>query len=100
MRTLGPLVLVPLVLLLASDMAQAQTRQFNPNCGLLGSFAQYRAHNQHCKTTEQVRKTNIVPNTVRGEKCGPTLRGGLVGGIVGSTTTGINAGAGKIGGVL
>ena len=99
MRTLGPLVLVPLVLLLASDMAQAQTRQFNPNCGLLGSFAQYRAHNQHCKTTELVRKTNIVPNTAHG-KCGPALRGGLAGGIVGSATTGINAGASKIGGVL
>jgi hypothetical protein len=99
MRTLGPLILVPLVLLLASDTAQPQTRQFNPNCGLLGSFAQYRAHNQHCKTTEQVPKTNIVPSTALG-KCGPTSHGGLFGGIAGSATTGFNASTGKIGGAL
>jgi|SRR5687767_3800951 hypothetical protein len=99
MRTLGPLILVPLVLLLASATAQPQTRQFNPNCGLLGSFAQHRAHNQHCKTTEQVLKTNIVPSTALG-KCGPTLRGGLVGGTVRGTAAGVADSAGKIGGFL
>jgi hypothetical protein len=99
MRITAPTVMGLLALLLISDTAQSQTRQFNPNCGLLGNFAQYRAHNQHCKTTEKVR-TNVVPRTTVPDKCAPTLS--RIGrGIGESGTTGLGGGAGQtIGGVL
>src|SRR5688572_30536879 len=76
MRFLATPLLV--VLLCAGSAAQAQTRQFNPHCGLLGSFAQHREHYQHCKTTEQLRNTNVVPRQ-SADKCGPKVSRGISG---------------------
>jgi hypothetical protein len=79
MRTIVPsfLVLLPL-LLLNSDPGQSQTRKFNPNCGLLGSFAQYRQHNQHCKTLDVPQIKRVKRTAVN--KCDPAASKGLGGG--------------------
>jgi hypothetical protein len=99
MRSLGPCLLIPLVLLLASDTAHTEMREFDADCGLLGNFAQYKTHIQHCKTTEQV-KTNIVSSGVNPDKCGPALGRGSVSGVVGNATTNVGGSAGKVGGAL
>jgi hypothetical protein len=46
----GFIIFCPLALLIhASAEAQTQKRNFNLNCGLIGSFAQYPQHSQLCK---------------------------------------------------
>lgn len=91
---------VPLLvsLLCAGSAVHAQTRQFNPQCGLLGSFAQHREHYQHCKTTEQVRNTNVVPSQ-SAKKCGPQVSR-EIGGAVRSSTSGLSNSGTSIGGIL
>jgi hypothetical protein len=91
---------IPLLvsLLCAGSAAHAQTRQFNLNCGLLGSFAQHREHYQHCKTTEPSRITNVVPSQSP-KKCGPQVSRELSG-AARSSSSGLGNSAPSIGGLL
>lgn len=96
MRILSVALLVSL--LCAGSTAHAQTRQFNPHCGLLGSFAQHRQHYQHCKTTEPLRITNVAP-IQSPKKCGPQVSREL-GGAARSSSSRLGNSATPIGGLL
>lgn len=51
MRRTLPALLCPIGLLICTSAeAQTQVRNFNLNCGLIGKFAQYPQHYQHCRS--------------------------------------------------
>jgi hypothetical protein len=95
MRAISPLFLVLLSgFLLVSGTAQTQANNFNPNCGLLGSLAQYREHYMGCKANHIAQSRKLQKTSV--QNCAPKASKED---IAGSATQGLSAGTKAVSGV-